>query len=325
MLVPPGKEQSKIDALKGYARLARLDHSTKHIFILPGILLAYVLRFEHSVLSPMTVLCGLGAAICIASANYTINEWLDREFDKLHPTKSQRASVQMDLRGSWVYAQWFTLVISGLFFAAMIGLSTFIFASLFALQGIVYNVRPLRLKDVTFFDVISESVNNPLRLVIGWTMVDPTSCPPLSVILAYWLGGGFLMAAKRYSEYLEFTHSHGKELLSRYRASFVNYSEVSLNVSCLIYALLSAFFFTVFLLKYRIEYILVVPLIAALFGEYLAMSLRPNSSAQRPEKLYKERRLNILIGLIVVVSALASFVDMPSLEAFTEQRFMSFP
>ncbi|WP_246661419.1 MULTISPECIES: hypothetical protein [Rhizobium] len=37
-------------------------------------------------------------------------------------------------------------------------------------------------------DVISESINNPIRLVIGWSMIDPTSLPPGSIILAYWFG-----------------------------------------------------------------------------------------------------------------------------------------
>jgi 4-hydroxybenzoate polyprenyltransferase len=38
---------------------------------------------------------GLGfiTAICIASANYAINEWLDRDFDKFHPTKSRRGLI----------------------------------------------------------------------------------------------------------------------------------------------------------------------------------------------------------------------------------------
>jgi hypothetical protein len=38
------------------------------------------------------------------------------------------------------------------------------------MQGIFYNVRPMRTKDRAYLDVISESINNPLRLMIGWAI-----------------------------------------------------------------------------------------------------------------------------------------------------------
>ena len=201
--------------------------------------------------------------------------------------------------------------------------STFVVACLFALQGIIYNVPPLRLKDKPFLDVISESVNNPLRLVIGWAIVDPTTLPPGSVILCYWAGGAFLMAAKRLSEYRQIVASHGDELLVRYRASFAGYTDVSLTVSCLLYAMLSNFFLAVFLLKYRIEYILVMPVIMTLFGHYLAISMQADSSAQKPEKLFRERGLMAIVALLVCVFTLTTFLDMPLLASLTQQRYIT--
>src|SRR3546814_7308816 len=82
----------------------------------------------------------------------------------------------------------------------------------FAAQGLAYNVPPLRTKDVPYLDVLSESVNNPLRLAIGWAMIDPGSLPPVSIIIAYWLGGAFLMGTKRMSEYREIVVAHGADL-----------------------------------------------------------------------------------------------------------------
>src|SRR3546814_7969196 len=87
----------------------------------------------------------------------------------------------------------------------------------FAAQGLAYNVPPLRTKDVPYLDVLSESVNNPLRLAIGWAMIDPGSLPPVSIIIAYWFGGAFLMGTKRLSEYREIVVSNGAALLARYR------------------------------------------------------------------------------------------------------------
>jgi 4-hydroxybenzoate polyprenyltransferase len=309
--------------LRDYLALARFDHFTKHIFIVPGIVLAFLLRGGPPHFPVAQVILGLIAATCIASANYVINEYLDREFDKHHPTKSRRRAVERALRGSYVKLEWTTFMLFGLGCAWFGNATLFVTACIFALQGIVYNVPPLRTKDKPYLDVISESVNNPLRLTIGWVMVDPFTLPPSSVILAYWFGGAFLMAAKRYSEYREIVGSHGAELLIRYRASFAGYSEVSLNISCFLYGLLSTFFLAIFLIKYRVEYLVVVPAVIALFGYYLALSTKPASSAQNPEKLFRERKLIVLVAVLGALFIVATYVDIPMLSVFTGQRYIT--
>jgi hypothetical protein len=159
--------------------------------------------------------------------------------------------------------------------------------------------------------------------MIGWSMVDSATLPPSSIILSYWLGGAFLMAAKRYSEYRDIVEARGRDLLIRYRASFAHYSEVSLNVSCFVYGLLSTFFLAIFLVKYRLEYLLLMPAVIALFGQYLALAMQRNSSAQNPEKLFRERELMSLVVIVVFLFILTTSIDMPALSVLSSQRFIS--
>ena len=59
-----------------------------------------------------------------------------------------------------------------------------------------------------------------------------------------------------------------------YRRSFASYSEQSLLLSVFFYAICAAFFIGIFLIKYRIEFVLTFPLFAVLFTWYLWIGLQ---------------------------------------------------
>ncbi|MCB2075176.1 MAG: UbiA family prenyltransferase [Novosphingobium sp.] len=309
--------------LKDYLAIARFDHITKHVFILPGIVVAYLLVRPQELVFLNFVL-GFLSAVAAASANYTINEWLDREFDAHHPTKQKRSSVMTDMKPAYVMLEYAGLIAISLISAAMVNRLFFVVEVLFIISGVVYNVRPLRLKEHAFADVIVESVNNPIRLTLGWAMVAPNFLPPSSLVFAYWMGGAFLMGAKRLSEYRQIASSSGVEVLHLYRASFKSYVPESLTVSCFVYALLSSFFLAVFLLKYRIEYLLAFPFVVNMFAQYLTLSYRMDSVAQRPERLFAEKRLTISSALTALAFVFLTFVDLPELNSLTEPTIIAF-
>jgi len=194
---------------------------------------------------------------------------------------------------------------------------------LFWLSGVIYNVKPLRFKDKAYVDVLSESLNNPIRMMLGWAMIEHSSIAPGSLLLAYWMGGAFLMGAKRLSEYREIAADPGVAVLHRYRRSFQHYTEERLTISCFIYALFATFLMGVFLIKYRIEYIVAFPLVILLFAHYLSLSMRSGSVAQKPEKLFREKRLMAISALTVGALAVLSFVDLPVLQEFSEPHFIT--
>ena len=182
-------------------------------------------------------------------------------------------------------------------------------------MGLIYNVPPIRAKDRPYLDVLTESVNNPLRLVIGWSALVVAALPPSSILLSYWMGGAFLMAIKRFAEYRMIDDP---ARAASYRASFAHYSEEKLLVSAFFYALCSAFFLGVFLIKYRIEFLLTFPLFALLFAWYLAISLRKRSVVQTPEKLYRERRFVVFVGFLALAVTVLFFLDIPALQLLVD-------
>jgi len=308
-----------------YLAICRLDHFIKHIFVVPGIILALILRSSEGALTLRTFAFVMLSVSFSASANYVINEWLDRHFDRHHPHKAQRPCVAKKMSPALVYGEYALLGGLGIFFGLMAGTLTAVTAATLLICGIIYNVPPLRSKDIAFVDVLSESINNPIRLIFGWSMVDQSTLPPASILIAYWMGGAFLMAIKRLAEYREISKSHNVAHLHSYRRSFRFYTEQRLLLCSFGYALIAVFGLSVFLIKYRIEYVVLMPFVCLLFCFYFRTGLQPGSAAQAPEKLYRERTL---VGLVLVVAALFGLLtvtDLPFLNSLMNPYFIQLP
>jgi len=305
---------------RDYVRIARPDHWVKNIFMIPGAALAYVLlRHGDPALVLMHVAMAMIALCLVASANYTINEYLDAPFDRFHPLKRSRPGAEGRLDQRLVGAQYFVLVVLGMLFAKTINTAFEVTCFALLVMGTAYNVRPMRTKDRPYLDVLSESVNNPIRFLLGWFAVSSVVIPPGSVLLAYWMGGAFLMGVKRYAEYRRIGDPHQAGL---YRRSFQSYTEASLLLSSFFYALCSAFLIGIFLIKYKIELLLSLPLFAVLFTWYLAISLKADSAAQAPEKLYQERAFMSFAILTFVAVVALFFINLPILDALMHPHYL---
>lgn len=304
------------EKLIGYLKIARFDHWIKQFFILPGCVFAYFLTKGNGLSVSWTLLLlGIFATCLIASANYIINEYLDREFDKFHPTKKHRPVVSADLKPSIIWIEYALFSIVGLFLAWLVSLPVFLSVLALWIMGIIYNVRPIRSKEIPFVDVLSESVNNALRLFIGWFLITTLYLPPISIVIGYWMGGTFLMTTKRFAEYRMINN---KETASLYRKSFKYYNEKTLLFSAFFYAMLSVFFCGVFMIKYRIELLLAIPFLCGLFCLYFSICYKHDSSAQKPEKLFKEKLLMIYVAFFIILLAILMFVSIPSLQFFLD-------
>jgi 4-hydroxybenzoate polyprenyltransferase len=318
LLEAAGESRQQPSSWRHYIQIARPDHWTKNLFILPGLFLAALAAHTRFSSLVLPLIFGMAATCLISSANYTINEWLDRHFDRFHPKKRSRPSVSARLSAAGVYAQYAALIGAGLLLSAAVNRGFVLASTVLLVMGFFYNVRPFRTKDRVYLDVLSESVNNPIRLCMGWLMVLPDSMPPSSIVLGYWFGGAFLMAVKRLAE---FRTIGDQSVAGMYRQSFKRYDEKSLLASSVFYAMAASLFLGVFLVKYRIELILSFPLIAGLFSWYIRMGLNEDSAAQHPEKLLRERSLMAYVLLLAVVMAVLFVVDIPVLHKLLRLTF----
>jgi 4-hydroxybenzoate polyprenyltransferase len=296
-----------------YVKIARPDHWFKNVFMLPGVIFAFFdlpqLMTSSSLLS---IVIGFASVCLIASSNYTINEILDGPKDALHPVKCKRPVPSGQVNIKLGYAQWVLLGVAGLVLAWQVNLAFFFSAVALLVMGLLYNVPPARLKDMAYLDVLSESVNNPLRLFMGWFTVNAAYPPTLSLILAYWMIGAFFMSVKRYAEYRRIGN---KERATQYRKSFSYYNEYRLILSMVYYAAAFSLFFGIFMIRYRIELILAVPFMAGFIPVYMRLAFWKDSPAQYPERLYRQKGLMIYTVACSVIILGLLFIDMPFLDS----------
>jgi decaprenyl-phosphate phosphoribosyltransferase len=210
------------------------------------------------------------------------------------------------------YAQWILMMVAGVAIGLLVGKLFALTAAALWVMGCFYNIPPARTKDVPYLDVLTESINNPLRMLLGWYAVTSVLVPPVSLLVSYWMIGCYFMALKRFSELSEI---RDRTVAGAYRASFKRYTPESLLVSVVFYASTAMLFFGAFIIRYRIELILGFPLVALVMAIYFKLAFKPASSVQNPEKLYKEPLLMGAFTGTVVVMVLLLFIRIPRLES----------
>jgi 4-hydroxybenzoate polyprenyltransferase len=313
MIAPSRRPVEVHERIVAHLRIMRLDHSIKQIFIIPGIVLAMAMTGSGlSAKVLIRILIGLVASTLIACSNYVVNEILDAPFDRLHPIKKNRPAASGLVHLGWGYAQWIVMMLAGMALASYLGRGFLLSAAALWIMGCVYNIQPIRSKDIPYVDVLSESINNPLRFCLGWYSVVTAILPPASLLVSYWMLGCYFMSLKRFSEYRQIADPAAA---AAYRSSFRHYSEESLLNSATFYAAACMLFFGAFMMRYRIELILSFPVVAWLMAVYFSLSFRHESAVQNPERLYREPKLMIPLGICVALIVLLLFVNLPWIAA----------
>jgi decaprenyl-phosphate phosphoribosyltransferase len=307
-LSDPGKGRA---TWRGHFAICRVDHWVKNVFVIPGAVTA--LALDHSAARSWTdlglrVALGLLATCLVASSNYVLNEVLDAPCDRSHPTKRSRPVPSGLVSVPLAYAQWIGLMLLALGMSFPLSTSFAVTMLTLWVMGCLYNIPPVRTKDLPYVDVLSEAVNNPLRMLAGWFLIAPRAIVPASLLLSYWMVGGYFMAIKRFAE---LRHIGNRVVALEYRKSFRAYTEERLLVSIMFYASAAMLFLGAFIMRYRIELVLTVPFVSLVMAIYLALAFKDDSAVQAPEKLYRETPLMLAVLFCCAWITLLLFVDLP--------------
>lgn len=306
-----------------YIKLLRVDHWVKNALILPGVFFALATPgYVYASSDAIFVALGIFVACLASSANYVMNEYVDRDTDAFHPEKKHRPAVQDQVKLGPVLLLYISLVVTSLIIASTLGTLYILTLILYLLMAVIYNIKPIRCKDIRYLDVVIESANNPLRLMLGWTLIQNQTLPPPSLLISFWCLGGFLMGAKRLSEFLELNKTLSKSEITGYRKSLGSYTEKTLTRIVLLNGLIAVMFLTVFAIKYKPEYLILVTVILGwivVFFEKISLS---HSVAQAPEKLIGDRSTRIFIGLVGAAYMLSQFTEISVLKTIVDSKIL---
>jgi 4-hydroxybenzoate polyprenyltransferase len=285
-------------------KVLRIDHWHKNLFVLLGSVAAVeICHQNYSFEQVWFMLLGFFLACLVSSVNYVINEFLDASYDAQHPRKKNRPVVSGSINPQHLFfaASWFLILAVAIAawlhnWAVSLGLMV-LFGS-----GILYNVEPARFKEVPVLDVLIESLNNPIRFVIGWyATASPIGFPSIILLCLVWMYGSFLMSAKRLAE---------KRFLGDradvYRKTYRFYTEHSLKLLTSLYATITFLLYTAASLLKSPNMVYAAPAVAVHILWVFKLTLEKDSVMMDPEHAYRKRLFLLFsfltLGIIVVLA-----------------------
>jgi 4-hydroxybenzoate polyprenyltransferase len=300
--------------MRAYLRAMRLGRWPRSLAIFVGSAAFFYLYREALFATDITwvILQSLWAFLltwAISTANYIINEIVDAPYDAHHPTKRNRPLVKGEIKKTPFFFMAVVISATSLYLANLHFCPPFFYALLALLvAGFIYNIKPVRTKDIPFLDSISESANNPIRFLMGWfAFASPEIWPPLSILLCWWAFGNFLMIAKRLSEFRLL-----KERAGDYRHSLRRYSEGALMFGMAASAVIFFLAFFYFAFTFKLEILLLFsPFVFFYFFLFFRKTMREDEVMEEPERLFMHLKFALYTLFLIAIFFLSSFLDKP--------------
>ncbi|MBF0522348.1 MAG: UbiA prenyltransferase family protein [Candidatus Omnitrophica bacterium] len=155
-----------IDSLKKIAAMFRAKHWIKNLFIFAPLLFSGCFLKNTEFLRTLTAFSGF---CLITSGVYILNDFFDKEIDKLHPQKKYRYFVSHNTNIKTVLLLGLLLFLTGLVLCSTINRATALLALAYIFLNIFYATF---LKNIPFIEIFSIVLGFLLRIWIGSTAAN---------------------------------------------------------------------------------------------------------------------------------------------------------
>ena len=273
--------------MKKLYKLLRIEHYIKNFIIFAPLLFTTRLENTTNILNAFQIF----VIFCtLASIIYIFNDIVDIEADKLHPQKKQSkplASGLINLK----YAKLIIFCLIIFLITLLYFFPKFIEVSLiYILLNIAYSYL---LKNIFLIDILSLSLNYLIRVYAG--------CVALDVSLSNWMavtifsGALSISSIKRERELFLYGHKARKVLK--------HYGDKILRIITILTSILSAVFYTLYVIYTNERIFLTIPLIIYAIFRFTYRSRSKEFTDSPVEEILKDKQnyLIIFFWLIIVI------------------------
>ncbi len=266
-----------------YLRMLRPQQWYKNILIFTALI------FTSNILNPGLLgatLIGFVSLCLVSSANYVINDIIDRKSDQANPEKRNRpiASGKVPLWEAWVIAAVLlagSLSIASTLTASFMAAMSFLFA-FSLLYSLVFKHEP-------FLDITSIAINFVVRAVSGAFIISVVISPWL-VLCSFFLAM-FLSVGKRRAElvFLKEDAKHHRKVLDHYNARVADSLLAMVSSALLVSYSLYCF------LGQNSEFIITLPIVMYSLFRYIKLIYDGSEIARHPDMIVSDSRMVISV------------------------------
>ena len=221
------RTSKNVTPLIEYLKAIRIHHWVKNMLVFLPVLTGHLVNIEN-----FSILLVLFFSLSFAASGmYLVNDLLDIENDKKHPTKKFRAIASGSFSPKTAKIISLLHITIGLLSAFAL---SFYAGILILLYVVLVGAYSLYFKSVPFFDAFFLTLLYMLRIYIGLTVIDYSTMSQAAVIFSFFFFF-FLVLVKRQTELLLFVNSFEDNPTGRgYRMVNINLIRSLMVVSALI-------------------------------------------------------------------------------------------
>ena len=162
--------------INNFRKLVRLEQWYKNLLIFLPLLFAPTHLLYHW----QQLIIGFIGFCFISSITYIINDWMDREKDRIHPVKKNRPLASGAITGK--QAIWVVILLALIVIGISIYLGIF-YSSLIIIYFIYTNAYSLGLKNIPILDIFMVTINFIFRTLAGVTAFPPQETWPYFLLI----------------------------------------------------------------------------------------------------------------------------------------------